>query len=153
MVKRKKLRLTATERAMRRRQAIKNFGGRSSSIKTKRRSIDQVARRKKRRSPRRMGSTSMKIGGLAVGGIAYGTLRARVSSYLGQFTQSIPLGNLSDEAGMLIVNFLVNKNVRNPTVKQVTTVGMGVEFARIGEAISSGQLGLGGNGGPSAFGV
>ena len=76
---------------------------------------------------------------------AYGALRAKVSNYLSQYTSKIPLGNISDEAGMGLLCILGKKFIGNkvPMVKKVFDAGLYIECARIGEAVVTGQVGLG----------
>ena len=99
-----------------------------------------MAKRRKARRTYRRASTYGKVVSLAIGGVAYGALRNRISNWLSQFTGSVPLGNASDEVVMLGANYLVGKMVKDKTVKRITDVGMGVEFARLGDLISSGSL-------------
>ena len=84
------------------------------------------------------------LGVLLSAGI-YGAFRAKVSNYLSQYTNKIPLGNVSDEAGMGLLCILSKKFIGNkvPMLKKVFDAGLYIECARIGEAAATGQLGLG----------
>jgi hypothetical protein len=50
------------------------------------------------------------------------------------------LGGISDEVGLFVLHYFINKNVKNKLVKDVTFAGMAVEAARIGEAVISGSV-------------
>ncbi len=80
-----------------------------------------------------------------IGAGAYGALRQRVSDQLAPITANIPAGNIADEVGMLGVNWIVGRFIgrRVPILRQITKAGMIIEAARIGEAVATGQLGIG----------
>ena len=75
----------------------------------------------------------------------YGAFRARVSNYLSQYTSKIPLGNISDEVGMGLLCILGKRFIgrKVPLAKKVFDAGLYIECARIGEAVATGQVGLG----------
>lgn len=95
-----------------------------------------------------MGTTLMALGGAAI----YGGVRAKMSQALSPLTSKIPLGEISDEVGMLGVNLAVGRFLgrKIPILRSITKAGMLIEAARIGEAVAMGQVGLGGFGGGSA---
>lgn len=109
-----------------------------------------MAKRKNKRSvvyrfkkkARRAASKAKPLGGLLGAGL-YGAVRARVSNYLQQYTNKIPLGNVSDEVGMLAVNYVAGKYIgrKLPIVRDMAKAGNMIEAARIGEAIATGSLG------------
>lgn len=84
---------------------------------------------------------------LALGAGAYGAVRARLSNMLAPYTSKIPAGNVSDEIGMILALHFGNKFIgrKVPMLRSVFKAGKTIEYARIGEAIATGQLGLGNN--------
>jgi len=82
----------------------------------------------------------------------YGAVRAKVSTYLQQYTSKIPLGNISDEVGMGLLCILGKKFLgrKVPMLKKVFDAGIVIESARIGEAVATGTLGLGSIGNSSS---
>lgn len=131
--KKRKLKLSAAERARRRRTALKNFGKRrkTSSSKTKRR-VTKVAKRK--RTVRR--STVMKPMQVLVASGLYGAVREKLSNFVAPLTQSIPLGSIGDEVGLF---FIANYAKKQRMLKNVAQAAMYIEGARIGEAIADGS--------------
>ena len=131
------------------RQAIarKNFGISKKRSKTLIKSTrgKSMAKRKTRRATRK----SMSILGIntakALAAGLYGAVRARTSNTIAPYTSRIPLGNVSDEAGMLLVSTLAKKYLvkRSGVLRDALTAGQTIELARIGEAIASGNLGIG----------
>lgn len=89
-----------------------------------------------------------KMGGL-LGAAIYGAGRAKMSNALAPLTNRIPLGGISDEVGMILAAEAAKKFIGNriPMVRQIATSGQYIEAARIGEAVISGQVGLGGSSG------
>ena len=83
--------------------------------------------------------------GTVAGAAIYGAFRARVSNYLSQWTSKIPLGNVADEVGMGLLCILGKKFVgrRVPFSKKIFDAGLTIEAARVGEAIATGNIGLG----------
>ena len=111
-----------------------------------------VYKRKRKRTVYRRAKTHYRkhkttygiVATLAGAGI-YGAFRARVSDYLSQFTNKIPLGNISDEVGMGLLCILGKKFIgrRVPFSKKIFDAGLAIEAARVGEAVATGQLSLG----------
>lgn len=98
----------------------------------------------KRRSRSRSRSRS-GMGGimpLVAAGI-YGAGRGFIASKVEPLTSKIPLGSLSDNVGMLGINWALNKYVGNkiPLVKQATSAGLLIEAAMIGAELA--QTGFG----------
>jgi len=91
---------------------------------------------------------------LAGAGI-YGAFRARVSNYLSQWTSKIPLGNVADEVGMGLLCILGKRFIgrRVPFSKKIFDAGLAIEAARIGEAVATGQIGLGNSGNNNNYGL
>lgn len=138
MAKKRKQSISAAERARRRRQARINFGLTKKRRSTKLRRTSNVAR-KKRRTTRRL--QSLKPIAVLVAGGTYGALREKVSMLISPVTSKIPIaGNLSDEIGMFALSYVLNKNVRNKLIKDVSAAGMLIEAARMGDAVVSGQV-------------
>lgn len=79
----------------------------------------------------------------ALSAMLYGGVRSKTSNMLAPYTSRIPLGNVSDEVGMLAVTTLGKKFLfkKAGTFRDALTAGQTIELARIGEAIASGQLG------------
>jgi len=102
-----------------------------------------MARRVKHRSGRFKRSAGML--GWVLGPVAYGAIRQKVSDRIAPLTSKIPLGNLSDEAGMLGLAYVAKKFVgkKIPLVSDVANAAMVIELARIGEAVANGQVSLG----------
>lgn len=104
-----------------------------------------MARHKKHYAAKRSGFK----GGLMMsilGGMAYGAVRQKASDALAPFTAKIPLGNISDEVAMGAIAILAKKTVgrKMPLIKDIANAAIAIESARIGEAIITGQVGLGG---------
>jgi len=80
----------------------------------------------------------------ALSAALYGALRMRTSNMIAPYTSKIPLGNVADEAGMLLVTTLGKKFLfkRAGTMRDAMTAGQTIELARIGEAVASGSLGI-----------
>lgn len=103
-----------------------------------------VKRKSKRRIKRNMFGpilSSVMFGGL------YGAFRAPVNS----LAKNVPIvGNLGDEAGLLVMNSLIASNTSGP-IKRIAKSGIAIEAARVGEQLLGGSLNLGkssnGNGG------
>jgi len=108
--------------------------------RTRRRSYAAPKRRKSYKSKSMFG-----LGSLMLGAIAYGALRAKMSNALAPLTAKIPLGNISDEVGMIIALSLAKKFMgrKVPLVSQVATAGTYIELARIGEELISGGFNFG----------
>lgn len=75
--------------------------------------------------------------------MAYGAVRQYAATAIQPLTSKIPLGNVSDEVAMGLINWMVAKKTSG-LIHNVAMKGLVVENARIGEAIVSGQIGIGG---------
>ena len=102
-----------------------------------------MAKRKVRRTRRRAGILG---GGKFVAPMLYGGVRQRLSNFLSRWTSRVPLGNVSDEAGMIAAIWAGKKFLfkRAGIARDALNAGMNIELARVGEAIATGQVGLGG---------
>jgi len=115
---------------------------RNSVIKSTRRTM--VKRKTKRRSK------TNKVLGVNVAKVTsamlYGAMRGKTSAYISQYTDKIPLGAVSDEVGMYILAMAGKKFLfkKAGILRDALTVGQSIEMARVGEAIISGQVNLGG---------
>ena len=80
----------------------------------------------------------------ALAAAIYGAVRMKTSNMIAPYTSKIPLGNISDEAGMLIVATLGKKYLfkREGVLREAMTAGQTIELARIGEAVATGSLGI-----------
>lgn len=102
--------------------------------------------RKRSRSRRSSGfgfGMSGTIGTL-VASAAYGAVREKVSTVISPLTSKIPLGDVADEVGMIIVATVAKKYIKNPIVTKIADAALIVEGARIGESIATGRI-MGGN--------
>lgn len=98
----------------------------------------------KKRSSRKRKSGLGGLMGAAVGAGLYGAGREKVSDMLAPYTSRIPLGTLSDEAGMAALSYLlatgkiplVNKV---PMSRDVGKAGWMIEWARIGARFADGS--------------
>lgn len=103
----------------------------------------------------RRGSRKLGIGSsnslVQVDAMAYGALREKVSTMIAPVSSKIPLGNISDEVAMGLVNWLVAKKTSG-LLRNIAMKGLVIENARIGEAIVQGQIGLGGGSTTSNYG-
>lgn len=115
-----------------------------SSIKQKRRNMARKRYVRKKRSYRKSASILGVNTAKALGAMIYGGVRMRTSNMLAPYTSKIPLGNISDEVGMLAVTTLAKKYLfkRAGTLRDAMTAGQTIELARIGEAVASGNLGI-----------
>lgn len=102
----------------------------------------KTKRRSYKRSASIMGINTAKA--LAAG--IYGALRMRTSQTIAPYTARLPLGNIADEAGMLIVATMGKKYLfkKAGVLRDAMTAGQTIELARIGEAVANRSLGLGG---------
>lgn len=118
----------------------------SFSIKLNKRT--KMARRrftKHRRSSRRSGASVLGVNtAMALGAIIYGAARQKTSQMVAPYTSKLPLGNISDEVGMLAITTLGKKFLfkGKGVIRDALTAGQTIELARIGEAVVSGDLGL-----------
>lgn len=120
---------------------------RSLASKTRIKSKTRKMVKRRKSTKRRTSKRSMSILGIntakALSAMLYGGVRAKTSNLLAPYTSRIPLGNVSDEVGMLAVTTLGKKFLfkKAGTFRDALTAGQTIELARIGEAIASGQLG------------
>ena len=130
----------------------RNKSKKSSSTAPKRRKKIKL---RKRTMPKRKRKVSRKRKTASVWGIntgkamaagLYGAGRARASVLLAPYTSKIPAGAVSDEVGMIVVAQLLKRMVfkRAGIAREALTAGQAIEFARIGEALATGQINLGG---------
>jgi len=145
--------------------SFKTKGGKIVKFKTKSKSNPHKKRKKssnpsrskikrrKRTMPKRK-KVSRKRGSASILGIntgkalaagLYGAVRARMSNFLAPYTRIIPAGAVTDEVGMVIALQVIKKFAlrKAGVLRDAATVGQGIEFARIGEAVATGQLNLG----------
>ena len=129
----------------------------SNLIKSKpKRRMAKRRKTTKKRSSKRSASLFGINSAKAISAMIYGAIRMKTSSAIAPYASKIPLGNISDEAGMLVVTTLGKKYLfkRAGTMRDALTAGQTIELARVGEAIISGNVGniFGGlfNGGESA---
>lgn len=127
---------------------------RNKSRSTKR-GVTNVARSRKSRSRRSVGSAAKPISVL-IGGAAYGAFRSKLSDALVPITSKIPLGSIADEATLFVLGYLAHRNVRDKTLRSIAMSAMAVEAALIGKAMADGTaFASSSNGGAtsSSFGV
>lgn len=117
--KKRKLRLSPAERARRRRQAIKNFGKKTKSIKRNTAKKSVMARRRRRTTTtrRRRKSSSGVLGGLLTtknlaiaGGIAF-------SGLLGGFVRKILGGKVTLGVASILGSLAIIFLIKNPLAK------------------------------------
>ena len=96
-----------------------------------------VKKKNKKRSRKAFGKY-----GAYIGAGVYGGLRARMSNYLRPYTIKIPLGDISDEVGMIGACYLFKRFLgrKVPLVTQIANAGMLIESARIGESVATGSI-------------
>jgi len=134
-------------------QAASSWRGSSTKSTTKKTKVYAMAKRRKSRrsykkaSPRRRKAKQLITGlaGQAVGAMAYGAIRERMSMALDPVTQRVPFGQYADEAVMITANYLVASGKvpfvnRVPMIKQIAKAGLMIEAARLGEQITRGFL-------------
>lgn len=110
----------------------------------------------KAKSVYRKNSSRFDLIGLATGAMIYGGTRAKISNALQPITNAIPLGNIADEVAIGAIAYVAHQKVKNKLVRNVARAALTVEAARIGEAIATGNLGIGGgntSGGTSSGGL
>ena len=83
---------------------------------------------------RRSSSNSGKVQAVQFDAMIYGAGRQYVSNLITPLTSMIPLGAVSDELGMGIVNYMLAKNMKG-MIKKVAMKGLIIENARIGQTI------------------
>lgn len=84
--------------------------------------------------------------GALVGAAIYGAIRAKAAAFVTPYTNKLPLGNISDEVGLGVLAWAGDKFVgrRFPMARPLFKGAMIVEGARIGEAIATNSVGMGG---------
>jgi hypothetical protein len=98
-------------------------------------------RNRHKKSYSRKGINPMK---LIVGAVIYGAVREKASNALTPLTSKIPLGNIADEAVLGTAGFIAAKKGKG-IIKDIGTAALLIESARVGEAIATNSLGLGGS--------
>jgi hypothetical protein len=93
---------------------------------------------KKRSKSRSASGGSVKL--IQFDAMIYGAVRGYTSRLLQPLTSKIPLGSIADEVVMGGVNYLIAKNTSG-MLKDIALKGLVIENARLGEAISTGQIG------------
>lgn len=130
---------------MRRLRNSKNRKKRSPIIKLKAKRR-MVKRRKstKRRSVKRSASILGINTSKAMAAAIYGALRSKTSNLIAPYVSKLPLGNVADEAGMLAVSYFGKKMLfkKAGLGREVLNAAQIIELARIGEAVSTGSLGI-----------
>lgn len=119
---------------------------RKSLIKSKKRTMAKRRYKPKRKTSKKRGTSIFGINTMkALSAMLYGGIRSRTSNLIAPYTARIPLGNVADEAGMLAVATIGKKFLfkKAGIVRDALTAGQTIELARLGEAASKGQLGLG----------
>lgn len=104
-------------------------------------------RRRARSSTSRgfFGRRSKSSGGrnlIQIDSMAYGALRPMVANLIAPVTNMIPLGGISDEVGMGLLNYFVAKKTGG-LISQMATKGLVVENAMIGSSLGSGLVSQG----------
>ena len=74
--------------------------------------------------------------------LVYGAVRGYMSNALSGITNKIPLGGISDEVGIGILNYFIAKNTSG-MIKNIATKGLIIENAMLGAGIVSGGLNIG----------
>lgn len=81
---------------------------------------------------------------LVVGGAIYGAMRSPIAQLIKPLTDMLPLGNISDEAGMMALAVLSKRFIGGSgIIGAIPEAAVFVESARIGEAVATGTTGLG----------
>ena len=104
-----------------------------------------MAKRKSKSYSRRRKSGLGNQAAAIMGAGIYGGVRAKLSNVVAPLTVKLPFGNIADEVGLGIVALVSKKFLgrKIPLVKDIANAGLLIESARIGEAVATGQLGLG----------
>lgn len=92
-----------------------------------------------RKKSRSKGSSS--VNPLQFDAMVYGAVRGYAANLIQPVTNMIPLGEMSDEIGMGLLNWVVAKNTSG-MVRDVCIKGLVVENARVGERLISGGMGI-----------
>ena len=134
--------------------AVARAGRSVSNTNTRR--LSKVARRRTRRSGRSRSRSRSMLGGVGfvVAPMLYGAVRQYASMRLAPITSKIPLGEISDEAGMFLTAWALKRFVfkQQGIIRSALTAGQMIEAARVGEAIVTGQVNLGFGGSTSTNG-
>jgi hypothetical protein len=96
------------------------------------------------RSQRRRTAGGEATMSLVAGSAIYGAIRQKASDMLAPVTAKLPLGNISDEVVLGTAGYLLAKKTSG-LPRQIGKAALVIEAARVGEAIMTGQVGLGGN--------
>ena len=99
-----------------------------------------VYRNVKAKKTYRRKSNSDNLTKTIIGGVVYGSVRAKMSSMIAPITAKIPMGAYADEVGMAVFSYLVAKKVSNPTIRSIARAGLVIESAKIGQMITSGMI-------------
>ena len=80
----------------------------------------------------------------ALASMIYGAIRGKTSNYLAPYTSKIPLGNISDEVGLIATSYIGKKYLFKSAgvMRDALSTGQKIELARIGEAVMSGNVGI-----------
>lgn len=101
---------------------------------------------KRKSTKRRSAKTSAitRIFARAAAPMIYGAVREKTSNMISPYTAKLPLGNVSDEAGMLAVGWGLKKFLfkKAGIAREIITAGQDVELARVGEAVMKGETGI-----------
>jgi hypothetical protein len=106
--------------------------------RAKARTITRYVKKKAKRYGRKATSLTKPV---QIDSMIYGGLRAKVSNAISPFTSKIPLGDISDELGMGLLNYMVAKK-SSGMIKNIAMKGLVIENARVGEAIATQGVGL-----------
>jgi hypothetical protein len=93
------------------------------------------------------------VGGIVGAGI-YGAFRSRIAQAMQPVTANIPLGNIGDEVLLGGLAVVLKKTVGKKfgMINPVLNGAIAIESARIGEAIATGNVGIGQSSGSSSSG-
>ena len=106
-----------------------------------------IKRKTKRVKSRKRGSATSSLMMTMLGAGVYGGVRANISDRLSPITSRIPAGELADEVGMGVLNYLLAKG-KIPMINKIKIsrdigkAGLMIESARVGSFIA--QRGLSG---------
>ena len=102
-------------------------------------------KRVKHHNSKKNGSLFSGIGGIVqIDSMLYGAVREKISNVISPYTSKIPLGGISDEIGMALIDYLAAKK-GSGMIRDIGLKGLVIENARVGDAIVSG-VGLSLNG-------
>jgi len=92
------------------------------------------------RSAFRRGGVGNSAALLQVDAMAYGAVRQYASNAIAPLTSKIPLGSLSDEVAMGLVNWAIVKYAGKGMLGNIARKGLVIENARVGEALIQGGI-------------